>query len=474
MMKKLLIPALLSLCLALCGCGADSAQDGETLVSLNGTEIKIEGRGASASGGTLTIGSAGTYRLSGSLEEGQVIVNTGDQTQDVILILDGASISKTDAAAIYVQQAANFRLQLAPGSENSLVSGLPENMGSPDENASGAALYSEDDMDIEGEGSLSVLGCINNGIGCKDDLDINSGRISVEAANNGIRGSESVEIKGGEISVVAGNDGVKSTSADKEGKGYVAIMGGSLSISAQGDGVSAVTELRLEGGSVSVLCSGAPEQQSSKGLKAETALSVTGGSLSVSSLDHCLHSAAALSIDGGELSLSSEEGKGLAAHGDILVSGGEISLSAGDDGVETVGNVSVTGGSLSISSKKDGIQAGEANSGLGDVSISGGEVFISAYKRGLNPRGVLNASGGSLFSLSGDDKSILPQDQSSLSWTITGAVGDTFSLSSGESAIFEFRASQPCSWALYSAPGLQAEAAYTLTNGRQSQTSSPN
>ena len=235
-MKKILSILLVLACLlALSACGGDSpaasaAQeradaapetaapaDSGTVITLTGGGAEIAGGGARVQGGTVTISAVGTYTLSGKLDEGQIIVNTGDDAMDVTLVLDGASISNSAGPAIQILQAKNLRLQLR--GENRLQSGVRTDMASFDGTASGAALFSEDDLDIEGEGSLEVLGYLNNGITCKDDLDINSGAITVTAANNGIRGSESVEIKGGTVTVSCGNDGVKASSAKKEGKG---------------------------------------------------------------------------------------------------------------------------------------------------------------------------------------------------------------------------------------------------------------
>lgn len=269
-MKKILSVLLILACLlALSACGGDSPAapavseqaeaapetaapaDSGTVITLTGGGAEIAGGGARVQGGTVTISAVGTYTLSGKLDEGQIIVDTGDDAMDVTLVLDGASISNSAGPAIQILQAKNLRLQLR--GENRLQSGVRTDMASFDGTASGAALFSEDDLDIEGEGSLEILGYLNNGITCKDDLDINSGTITVTAANNGIRGSESVEIKGGTVTVSCGNDGVKASSAKKEGKGYVEVKGGTLNIVSDGDGISAASDLSISGGSVVIV-----------------------------------------------------------------------------------------------------------------------------------------------------------------------------------------------------------------------------
>ncbi len=255
-----LVLLLAALLLSLCACGGEGAKEqppaaeteaeSATQILLQGSGAEIQGGGAKVQGTVVTIGAVGSYRLSGNLDEGQIVVDTGENAMDVTLILDGVRIQNSSDAAIWVRQAKNLRLQLR--GENLLISGTPADLAAFDGTASGAALYSEDDVDLEGDGSLEILGYLNNGITCKDDLDVNSGTLKITAANNGLRGSESVEIKGGSVTITAGNDGVKATSAKKPGKGYVEISGGSLWVDSAGDGISAVSDLTISGGSVTL------------------------------------------------------------------------------------------------------------------------------------------------------------------------------------------------------------------------------
>ena len=274
-MRRLLSISLLLSLLLLCGCGAGTAPaaDSGTVITFSADGASVTGGGARAEGSTVTIGAVGTYTVRGSAENGQLIVDTGDDAMDVTLILDGLSLTNLADAAIYIQQAKNLRRQLR--GENLLVSGTEADLEAFDGTASGAALFSRDDLDIEGEGSLEIRGYLNNGIACKDDLDINSGTLSIQAANNGIRASESVQIKGGQVSILSGNDGIKAESVSKADKGYVEVRAGTLQISAGGDGLQAVGGLgkvELSGGSVSIW-------SAKQAIQAESAFLLSGGEL---------------------------------------------------------------------------------------------------------------------------------------------------------------------------------------------------
>lgn len=403
----------------------------DNTIVLSGSSVEISGSGMAVSGSTVTISEPGSYTVSGKLSDGQIVVDVPGEGMELKLTLDNASITNLSGSAIHIKNGKDLKLRF--NGENRLTSGTAAMK--PDGNSSGAVLYAEDDMSIKGEddASLVVTGYINNGIACKNDLDVKGGNISITAVNNGLRGSDSVEIKGGSITIDAGNDGVKSTTTDKEGKGYISVEAGNLVVTAVGDGISAETELNISGGSVEVRTTGDPDKESCKGIKANNALSVTGGEVKVYAEDHAMQCNGDISITGGELDLTSNISKGIKVDGKLDITGGAVNLFAQEDAVDSIGDVSITGGLVYIRSVHDGIQAGEANSGMGTISITGGDVLIDAYKLGFNPRGVLSISGGSVLAISGTDKTIPGEGFSQFSWD--GVKGDQVSLEgSGVSA----------------------------------------
>ena len=465
-MKRFVVSVLAALMLlSLAGCGASSG-GGENTISLNGSTAEVKGVGLSAKEGIVTVSSAGTYRISGKLDQGQIFVNTGEAAGDVILVLAGAEISNSSDAAIYVQQAKNVYIQLEEGTDNALVSGTEADFDAADGSASGAAVYSEDDLIITGEGVLRVSGFINNGIACKDDLDIESGIITVVAANNGIRGSESVEINGGNIAVTAKNDGIKSTSADKADKGFVTVNGGIISVVTGGDGIAAETVLTVNGGELSIVTEGDPAAQSCKALKAKTGLDINGGTLSLNSNDHGIHSAAALNISSGDIMLVVNDGKGIAAHENISISGGSLLINAVSDGIETPADILISGGNVNIISGEDGLRAGEANSGKGSLLVSGGDIYVSAAKGGIDVKDKLDISGGSLMALGKSNKAqtyAASQPYILCPWT-SGANGDTVSVSISGSELASMKASNAYKSVFYTAAELESGAEYSVSN----------
>ncbi len=72
--------------------------------------------------GLITISKAGTYVFSGSLNDGQIVVDAG-KGDTVRLVLNGASISCSDGPAVYSRQAGLTVVILADGTNNTLTDG---------------------------------------------------------------------------------------------------------------------------------------------------------------------------------------------------------------------------------------------------------------------------------------------------------------------------------------------------------------
>ncbi len=87
-------------------------EDNEQVIDTeNATQIvfsdgaaSVSGTGASVSGSTVTVKTGGTYLVTGSTADGQLIVNAAD-SDTVKLVLQNANIQSATSAAIYVQTA---------------------------------------------------------------------------------------------------------------------------------------------------------------------------------------------------------------------------------------------------------------------------------------------------------------------------------------------------------------------------------
>ena len=206
-------------------------------------------------GDTITITEEGTYILSGSLTNGQIVVEA--ENAKVQLVLDNADISCETSAAIYVKAADKVFITTTEGSTNTVcTSGEFEAI---DDNNIDAAIFSKSDLTLNGAGSLEVTCPNGHGILSKDDLVITSGEYVVDAGKHALSGKDSVRIAGGTFDLTAGKDGIHSENTDEEEKGFVYIENGSFTITSDGDGIDASYVVEIVDGSFDITAGGGYE-----------------------------------------------------------------------------------------------------------------------------------------------------------------------------------------------------------------------
>lgn len=354
---------------------------------------------------------AGDYVLSGTLD-GQVLIEAPEDAK-VRLILNGVSIVRPEGPAIYEQQADKLIITLAEGTENSLTDGSSV---TDEDDTIGAALYAEDDLSINGQGTLTVNGTQKHGIQSKADLIIAGGAITVTAMTDGVRGRNSVLVLDGALGINCGGDGITATRTDVEGKGWIVLAGGTIQIhTGDGAGEAQVSSKgrggfggwggRDDWGAVS---GSADSAVSLKAVKAATSLTVLGGTYTLDCADDGLH-AVHVTVEGGAFSIRSGDD---AMHADqaLTVSAGTIDITQSYEGLEAQ-NVTIAGGIIRIVSSDDGINAsgGADGSGFGGrgrigndsasgstgmLNISGGRIEVTAGGDGLDSNGSIQISGG--------------------------------------------------------------------------------
>ena len=232
--------------------------DSAATITLDGDTASSNGTGVSIADGVVTITKAGTYLISGTLDDGQIVVNT-DKTEKVWLVLDNASISCSDSSPILVRQADKVKVTLAPDSQNTLSDGETylEDEDNPD-----AALFSKDDLVVNGSGSLTVNGNYKHGIAGNDDLVITGGTFDITSKSHALRGKDSVSILDGTFTLTSEKDGIQASNTEDSTKGWVKIDGGSFVIRSSGDGIQTETDLTVNGGSFDIISGGGAENGS--------------------------------------------------------------------------------------------------------------------------------------------------------------------------------------------------------------------
>lgn len=207
-----------------------------SLIFLNGDTATCSSNTVQISGSTITILDEGTYILSGTLNDGTILVRT-EKTDKMQIVLNGADIHSETSAAIYIAQADKVFITTAEGTANTLSNG--GSFVAIDENNVDAALFSKENLTLNGSGSLIVTSPAGHGIVSKDSLTITSGSYDINCASHALYGKDDVCIANASFTLVSGKDGIHAEHADDTECGYVYIQSGSFSIAAQGDGISA-------------------------------------------------------------------------------------------------------------------------------------------------------------------------------------------------------------------------------------------
>jgi hypothetical protein len=401
----------------------DSSWDlaSSTLINLNGTSATVEGSGAQAQGSTVTITAAGTYVISGTLTSGSLVVQA--QESDLVrLVLNGASITASENAAIYVASADKAVVILAEGTQNTLSDKADYHYVDVEGEEPNAALFSKCDLSLNGTGSLKVIAAFKHGIATKDDLVIASGTFAIDSVDAALRGKDSLTVLDGTFTLSSKEgDGMKTANETESDKGWLLIQGGIFTISASHDGISAASALQIDtgvfaitsgggwpGGSLSASSHGGngsgfvtsasqTTDGSFKGVKSGSAMVLNGGAFTVSSLDDAIHSNADITVAGGTFTLQSGD-DGIHAENTLAISGGKITVMNCYEGLEAA-VVDISGGETDIQqATDDGINA--SGTGTLQVNMSGGVLKALASSDCLDSNGTVNISGGTAYLMS--------------------------------------------------------------------------
>ncbi len=426
-------------------------------ITLSGSTAQSNGSGVSINNATVTISKEGCYLISGELEDGQIIVDAGDSDK-VQLVLDNASIHCSTGSAILVRNADKVKVTLAADSENELSDGTEYQT---DDDNPDAALFSKDDLVINGSGSLTVQGNYKHGIAGNDDLVITGGRLTVNSLSHALRGKDSVAILDGTFVLTSQKDGIQASNTEDSTKGWVQIDGGNFTIQSSGDGIQAETNLSIYDGSFTITSGGGavngadhtenrgggfgrpggnrpdsansqtspemPSQPAESGQTpsempsqpaeggqtpsempsqpAEGEQSSSGNESDYSELIFDPDDFDDTSTDDSDTTVST---KGIKAGNALLIQQGTFVIDSADDAIHSNYSVTIDGGSFQLSSGDDGIHA-EAY-----LNINGGTTTIAESYEGLEAAQIhisggttqvsssddgLNATGGSSFEL---------------------------------------------------------------------------
>lgn len=399
--------------------GSDYEMPSSGIVDISFNSNSIEGAtgGASADGTELTISSAGTYRITGELTDGRIVVDTEDE-EVVRLVFNGIDVTCSDSAPVYVANAERTAIILAAGTTN-LLTDTSDYIFEADEDEPNATLHSKDYLTIGGTGSLTVNGNYNDGITSKDGLIINSGTITVSAPDDGIRGKDYLIVKDGTLNVTTTDtgDGLLADNEEDTERGYIIIEDGFINITAKEDGIQAETYVIAYGGDVIIESGGGSggslaDDESKKGIKGLAGVLIDDGDFTIDSADDAVHSNDFLVVNEGDFDLATGD-DGMHADLSLEIYGGDFSVSESYEGIES-SVITIDDGNFYIVSDDDGLNCAGGNDGSGftggrdggmpsssdgdySMTIDGGYLAVYAQGDGLDSNGDIQMTAGTVI-----------------------------------------------------------------------------
>ncbi len=419
-------------------------------ITLNGNTATSTDNSVKISKSIITITKEASYIVSGTLNNGSIVVDAPDSDK-IQLVLKNADISSSTSAPIYIKEADKVFVTLV--GENALSSG--ETYEQTDDSNIDSAIFSKQDLTFNGDGALTVSAPAGHAIVGKDDVVFTDGSYTLTASSHAIQANDSVRIKNAVISADSGKDGIHCENSDDSEKGFVYISSGEIKIECEGDGISAGSFIQINDGTFEVLTGGGyenGEKQSSdnfgqfgggggmhggmhggakpsgdrgtmntststttdtsasdsstsmKGIKSVSDMLISGGTFKIDSADDAIHSNTSLTINGGTFEIASGD-DAVHAEESLTVTNGKFNISQSYEGLEAL-NITLSGGEISLVASDDGLNAagGTDSSGFGgrDEMFGGGPM---GGKGGMssNSNGSIIISGGTLhINASGD------------------------------------------------------------------------
>lgn len=394
---------------------SDASYDASTAatIKLSGSSATVSGSGVSQSGSTVTISAEGTYIISGTSDNVQIVVAAAD-TAKVQLVFDNVTMTGKDAP-INIQSGDKVFITLAEGSTNSI-----SDSASPSNTEIDAAIYSASDLTFNGTGSLTITGNYNNAIESNDDVRITGGTYKLTAVGHGINANDAINIKDASLDISAQEDGLHADNSTDASLGNIYLQDTTVTVSATDDGIHASNALVINGGNVTV-------GQSYEGLEGRT-IDIKAGNVTINASD-----------DGINAADASNMGSAIG----LTISGGQVNVVAVGDGLDSNGNIEISGGTVLVN--------GAPNPGNGALDYDGTGTITGGTAVIVGSSGM--AQGFSTGS-----------SQASVNVTAQGGSGSTIVLSdSSGKEIVNYTASQTFDSVLISSADLVEGETYTVT-----------
>ncbi len=174
----------------------------ENLGTIDLTELSVTGMGASVTNNVVEITDGGDFTVTGENENAMIYVNTREKVK---LRLSGIKLTNPTGPAIFFENVGEALITVSKGTENFVTDGEEYTQDAK------AAIFSNDDIEIKGAGTLYVTSKAHHAIASDDDIKIEEGTLILTSdKKDGIHANNEIKIKGGSITVTAYGDGIQA------------------------------------------------------------------------------------------------------------------------------------------------------------------------------------------------------------------------------------------------------------------------
>ena len=361
-----------------------------------------------------------TYQLSGTTTDGSFNL-AGSYKCTVSLA--GLTMTNPSSAAINITNGKRIQLSVKGGTENTLTDGS--------NGSQMACIYSKGQLQLQGKGTLNVVGNTKHGIKSGDYITAKNLTLNItKAVGDGISCNEYFQMRSGTVTIKGvGDDGIQcdldgytstgeTADHDDEDSGNVYLEGGTLNVTvtaAASKGIKAAGDMKISDGNITVTTTGSGAYDSDDrdakgcaGLKTDGNMTISGGTLTLKSTGtggKCIKADGALSVTGGTVestttgstysySSSKAQPKAIMADGNMTFSGGNISAtSSKHEAIETKGTLTIEDGTVYALSTSD-----DAINSASHMYLKGGTVAgVSNGNDGIDSNGNMYISGGTVI-----------------------------------------------------------------------------
>ncbi|MBQ6964506.1 MAG: carbohydrate-binding domain-containing protein [Bacteroidaceae bacterium] len=430
-----------------------------------------------------------TYQLSGTTTDGSFSLSG---SYKCTVSLADVTLTNPSGAAINITNSKRIQLSAKKNTTNTITDGSGSQK---------ACIYSKGQLQLQGNGTLNVVGNYKHGIKSASYISIKNLTLNITSAvGDGINCEEYLQMKSGTVTISGvGDDGIQcdlddttstgeTTDHEDEDSGNIYLEGGTLTVTttaAASKGVKSEGDIVISDGEINITTTGTgtydSDEKDAKGcgcLKSDGNMTISGGTLTLKSTGSggkCIKTDGTLTISDGTISATTTGGtysyssskaqpKAIKSDGNMTVSGGSVTASSSShEAIETKGTLTITEGTVyAFSSSDDAINSAShmylkggtvsgisnGNDGIdsnGNMYISGGKVLACGAGEpecGLDAaeRYYLYITGGTVLGIGGGNNSVTSTTGSQCVVSTTGSVtaGSTVTLKSSSTTLASF------------------------------------